>query len=93
MILYHGSNLSVESFMNNNRFILMLSFLVSQISKELSARHRISELDAARSFYKSRVYKMLEDEKTKFWHFSYMSLCMMYDEEREKGVFVIPEET
>ncbi|MDR0587059.1 MAG: hypothetical protein LBG26_07455 [Treponema sp.] len=79
--------------MDNNRFILILSSVASQTIKELSIRHRISELDAARSFYKSKVYKMLEDEKTKFWHFSYMSLCMMYDEEQEKGAFSIPEET
>jgi hypothetical protein len=72
---------------------MLLTSLTSQTVKELAVRHRISELEAARLFYKSKVYKMLENEKTKFWHFSYMSLCMMYDEEKEKGGFAIPEET
>jgi hypothetical protein len=53
----------------------------------------IAKLEAARLFYKSKVYRMLENEKTKFWHFSYMSLCMMYDEEKASGSFAMPEET
>ncbi|MDR1429933.1 MAG: hypothetical protein LBI85_06550 [Spirochaetaceae bacterium] len=79
--------------MNAARFSMMLSLLASQTIKEIASRHKMPELEAARLFYKSKVYRMLENEKTKFWHFSYMSLCMMYDEEKEKGSFAMPEET
>jgi hypothetical protein len=79
--------------MNAARFSMMLSLLTSQTVKEIAARYKIPELEAARLFYKSKVYRMLENEKTKFWHFSYMSLCLMYDEEKEKGNFAMPEET
>jgi hypothetical protein len=75
------------------RFSMLLTSLASQTIKEIAVRHNVPELEAARLFYNSKVYKMLENEKTKFWHFSYMSLCMMYDEEKEKGCFDIPEET
>jgi hypothetical protein len=79
--------------MEAERFSMMLALLTSQTVKEIASRHNIPELEAARLFYKSKVYKMLENEKTKFWHFSYMSLCMMYDEEKETGSFAMPEET
>jgi hypothetical protein len=83
----------METYMEPARFSMLLTSLTSQTVKEIAVRRKIPELEAARLFYKSEVYKMLENEKTKFWHFSYMSLCMMYDEEKEKGFFSIPEET
>jgi hypothetical protein len=79
--------------MESERFSMLLTSLASQAVKEIAVHHNITELEAARLFYKSKVYKMLENEKTKFLHFSYMSLCMTYDEEKEKGDFAIPEET
>jgi hypothetical protein len=83
----------METHIDPARFSMLLASLASQTIKEIAVRHNIPELEAARLFYKSKVYKMLEIEKTKFWHFSYMSLCMMYDEEKEKDRFDIPEET
>jgi hypothetical protein len=83
----------METYMDPARFSMLLASLASQTIKEIAVRHKIPELEAARLFYKSKVYKMLENEKTKFWHFSYMSLCMMYVEEKENGCFDIPEET
>jgi hypothetical protein len=83
----------MENDIDPARFSMLLTSLASQTIKQIAAHHKIPELEAARLFYKSEVYKMLEKEKTKFWHFSYMSLCMMYDEEKEKGIFSIPEET
>jgi hypothetical protein len=83
----------METYMEPARFSMLLTLLASQTIKEIAVRHKMPELEAARLFYKSEVYKMLENEKTKFWHFSYMSLCMMYDEEKGKSCFSIPEET
>jgi hypothetical protein len=83
----------MENCIEPSRFSVLLTSLASQTINEIAVRHNIPELEAARLFYKSKVYKMLETEKTKFWHFSYMSLCMMYDEEKENGYFSIPEET
>jgi hypothetical protein len=83
----------METYMDPARFSMLLASLASQTIKEIAVRYNIPELEAARLFYKSEVYKLLENEKTKIWHFSYMSLCMMYDEEKENGCFSIPEET
>jgi hypothetical protein len=83
----------METYIDPARFSMLLTSLASQTIKEIAVRYKIPELEAARLFYKSEVYKRLENEKTKFWHFSYMSLCMMYDEEKENGCFSMPEET
>jgi hypothetical protein len=48
--------------MEAERFSMMLSLLTSQTVKEIASRHNIPELEAARLFYKSKIYKMLEIE-------------------------------
>jgi hypothetical protein len=42
--------------------------------------------------YNSRLYKLLEDEKTKLWHLSYPILYDMLEEEFSTGAITFPEE-
>ena len=42
--------------------------------------------------YESKVYSVLEEENTKLWHFSPLTLFHMYDEERKTGTITFPEE-
>lgn len=53
--------------------------------------HRLDEVTAARLFYESRVYSLLEQEDTKLWHLSPLTLFNMYDEERKTGNITFPE--
>ena len=38
------------------------------------------------------VYALLEQEETKLWHFSPLTLFNMFDEEQKTGRFTLPEE-
>jgi len=51
----------------------------------------LDELTATRAFYESKVYSLLEQEDTKLWHFSPLTLFCMYEEEQRTGDFSIPE--
>jgi hypothetical protein len=42
--------------------------------------------------YNSRLYSLLEDEKTKLWHLSYPILYDMLDDELTTGIINFPEE-
>lgn len=49
------------------------------------------EGECAFQFY-SKVYALLEQEETKLWHFSPLTLFNMFDEEQKTGSFELPEE-
>ena len=50
------------------------------------------EVTAAKEFYDSKVYSFLEQEDTKLWHLSALTLFHMFDEEKKTGTFTFPEE-
>ena len=43
-------------------------------------------------FYNSKLYRALEREETKMWHFSPMTVYSMWKHEKETGEVVFPEE-
>lgn len=58
------------------------------ITKYLS----MDELTASKEFYNSEVYSLLEQEDTKLWHLSALTLFTMFQEEKETGTITFPEE-
>ena len=50
------------------------------------------EITAAKEFYNSKVYALLEQEDTKLWHFSALTLFNMFDEEKKTSSITFPEE-
>ena len=69
----------------------MLMLLVPQIIKLIIENYGLSEQEAAAAFYSSQIYSLLEDEETKMWHYSALTLFNMYGEERKTGKVVFPE--
>lgn len=79
--------------MADKKFEAILTLVVPQIIQLIYENYPVDELDASKEFYKSEVYSLLEQEDTKLWHFSPLTLFNMYDEEKKTGSFVLPEET
>ena len=69
--------------MEQKKFEAMLVLIVKYHSKD--------EVTAARLFYESKVYSLLEQEDTKLWHLSPLTLFNMYDEEKKTGNITFPE--
>ena len=78
--------------MADQKFEAILTLLVPQIVQLITENYLLDEVSAAKAFYESKVYALLEDEDTKVWHFSPATLFSMFDEEKKTGRFVIPEE-
>ena len=78
--------------MNENKLSVVLSMTVPQIIELILENSNLSELEATEQFYSSRVYALLEDEETKLWHFSPLTLYNMYEEEQKTGEITFPEE-
>ena len=66
--------------------------LVLQIVNLITDNYSLDEVTEHREFYESKVYALLEQEDTKLWHLSALTLFNMSDEERRTGSITFPEE-
>ena len=55
--------------------------------------YKIDEIAASEKLYNSVLYEKLEQEETKLWHLSPLTLYNMFDEEQNTGFITYPEET
>ncbi len=78
--------------MSDEKFFAMLILLVPSVVELIVKETGLSEAEATERFYASKVYALLEDESTKAWHFSPLTIFNMFDNEQKIGSFIIPEE-
>lgn len=78
--------------MEKKKFESMLILIVPDIVKLIVENNSVDEIAAAERFYRSKVYEKLEQEDTKLWHLSPLTLYNMYEEEQKTGRVVFPEE-
>ena len=78
--------------MADKKFEAILTLLVPQVINLICENYPLDEMTASREFYESKVYSLLEQEDTKMWHFSPLTLFNMFDEEKRTGDFQMPEE-
>lgn len=78
--------------MEKEKFEAMLVLLVPQIINLIAQNYSLDEVTAHKEFYDSGVYALLEQEETKLWHLSAMTLFSMFDEEKRTGKITFPEE-
>ena len=77
--------------MEQKKFEAMLILIIPKIIGLIVTNHGIDEVSASRKFYESKVYALLEEEDTKLWHLSPLTLFDMYDEEVKNGSITFPE--
>lgn len=78
--------------MEAQKFSVVMGIIVPQIINLITENYSYDEMTASNEFYNSKVYALLEQEETKLWHFSPLTLFNMFDEEKKTGSFELPEE-
>ena len=78
--------------MEKQKFEAILILLVPQVVHLITENYPFDEVTASKEFYDSQVYSFLEQEDTKLWHLSALTLFNMFDEEKKTGTFTFPEE-
>lgn len=78
--------------MKEEKFGAVMGILVPQIIRLITENYAYDEVTAANEFYRSNLYALLEQEDTKIWHFSPLTLFNMFDEEKKTGSITFPEE-
>ena len=69
-----------------------LSLTSYSIVEDLANRRSISKREALSLYYNSNLYRLYEREETKLWHFSWVALAEMLDNEITTGRLEIPVE-
>lgn len=77
--------------MEQKKFEALLVLIIPEVVRLIIEKYKCDEVTATREFYGSKVYSLLEQEDTKMWHFSPLTLFNMYDEERKTGSITFPE--
>ena len=78
--------------MDKKKFESMLILIVPTIVKLIVENYAIDEIEASDRFYSSKVYEKLEEEETKIWHLSPLTIFSMFEEEQRTGKITFPEE-
>ena len=71
--------------MNKEQFNSVLSIFIADLIKKIIEEEVIDFL------YTSKLYKLLEDEKTKVWQYSTPLLYNLLKNEKEQGVLILPQ--
>lgn len=78
--------------MSEEKISAVIGLIVPEVIHLITENYPYDEVNAAQEFYRTQVYALLEQEETKLWHFSPLTLFNMFDEEKKTGKFSIPEE-
>ena len=78
--------------MTQENLYAVIAIITPGIIKHLMEDRGIDEETAAELLYNSHLYSKLEDEETKLWHLSPLTLFDLLNEELVTGVITWPEE-
>ena len=70
----------------------MLEFIIPRLIRMMMEKQSLTEKEALTQLYSSKLYRQLEREETKLWHFSVSTLYDLWMEEKETGHITYPEE-
>ena len=79
--------------MDAQKFATYLAVVVSPaVVGILADRLGVSEKEAVRVYFSSRLYAALSDEEQKLWHYSPELLASLAIDELKTGSFTLPQE-
>ena len=78
--------------MSPEKLSALLTILNSAIIKMIMENKGITNIEATKLLYNSALYAMMENEASKLWHLSPLTLYELLDEELSTGFINYPEE-
>lgn len=74
------------------KFNAILSIaIIPQVIDLIVNKEKLDDITALKEFYQSKVYSLLENEETKIWHYSPLTIYTMWKHEKEIGEIIFPE--
>jgi len=78
--------------MTQEKLSALFTILNPSIVQLIVENKNYTNIDAIKIFYNSELYAMMENEKSKLWHLSPLTLYELFDEELSTGTINYPEE-
>jgi hypothetical protein len=78
--------------MNEEKLSAILAVLNPAVIQIIMETKDLDSIEAVKLFYNSEVYAMLENEASKLWHLSPLTLYELLREELSTGTINYPEE-
>jgi len=78
--------------MDNDSYIAFMALHTHPIVERLAKMREISMREALDLFYGSNFYRLYEQEATKLWHFSTVTLAELLNQDVSKGKIEFPVE-
>ena len=77
--------------MGQEQFIAMMPYISTDLVSLIVEKQNISEEDAIKKLYSSKLYSALEDESTKVWQYSTQMLYSLFEKEEINGDIQFPD--
>ena len=78
--------------MKDEKLSALLTLINPSIIQLIMENKDLSNIEATKLFYNSELYAMMENEASKLWHLSPLTLYELFEEEQETGNINYPEE-
>jgi len=77
--------------MNKEKFEALLPFIITALLQKIIEQMRVPQEEAFFRLYGSKLYYLLDNEKTKIWYYSTDKLFQLFEEEMNTGNFELTE--
>ncbi len=77
--------------MDSTKFVVIMPQIISNLCEMISDKQKISEEEATKKLYNSKLYEYLEKEDTKVWHYSTLTLYNLLLEGEQTGKITFPD--
>ncbi|MDD6984369.1 MAG: hypothetical protein PUJ47_04105 [Clostridia bacterium] len=77
--------------MGQEQFNAIMPVICADLIYMISAKQAISENDAIKRLYSSKLYETLEQENTKLWQYSTPMLYALLEQEWKTGTICYPD--
>lgn len=77
--------------MNQEQFTAIMPYISADLVAMIAKEKSLSEEEAVKKLYASKLYAMLEDEEMKVWHYSTKMLYSLFEQEEQTGDILFPD--
>ena len=77
--------------MGQEQFIAMMPYISTDLASLIAEKQNITEEEAIKKLYSSKLYAALEKEETKVWQYSTQMLYSLLEREEKTGHIQFPD--
>lgn len=77
--------------MGQEQFAAIMPTIIADLVAMITDKQCISEEEAIKQLYASKLYAALEQEETKVWQYSTSMLYALYEQEKRTGMISFPD--